>query len=366
MTGNSSKASLILMFTALLIIIIAPAALGAVLPPSNLVVSASTANTITLSWVDNANNEHAYHVQRYDNAAGDFVTISPGIGLAMNTQSYVDTGLTPGTTYQYRVYATSTWSNMIEYSGFSNTATGVTTGAAVLLWPPAAPSDLVANTVSDTEIALFWLDNASDEDSYTVERQESGTGVWGAIATLGPDSTSYSDPGLAPGTTYFYRVFASNGAGNSTISNTTSAITLGFTNPTLVQTEMKFFQGSTQYTVNGAVQTMDVAPVEQPGRILLPIRYVVEPLGLNPVWDGVNKATIQNATTTIELWLNQNTARVNGVEVLVDPDNPAIMPVSSGGRIFMPLRFVAENLGCSAVWDPGPPGTATINNPAIP
>jgi chitodextrinase len=45
------------------------------------------------------------------------------------------------------------------------------------------------------------------------------------IATLAANSTSYQNTGLAASTTYRYRVFASNGAGNSGYSNIASATT---------------------------------------------------------------------------------------------------------------------------------------------
>lgn len=90
--------------------------------------------------------------------------------------------------------------------------------------PPAAPSNLVANAVSSSQINLSWSDNSSDETAFEIERSLDGS-VFAAIFQPGAGSTGYSDMGLTAETTYFYRVAAINGAGNSAYSNVDSATT---------------------------------------------------------------------------------------------------------------------------------------------
>ena len=49
--------------------------------------------------------------------------------------------------------------------------------------------------------------------------------------------------------------------------------------------------------------------------------------------------------------LNVPTAKVNNKTVPIDSSNPAIKPmVVPPGRTLIPLRFVAENLGCQVDW----------------
>lgn len=350
-----------------LLTMFSPAALGAINAPGNLTVTKATYDSITMIWSDNASNEDGYCVQRFDPSISDWVTISPQ--LAKDVTSYTDTGLQQGTTYEYRVYAYAQSTNAIDFSSYSNTASGTTMAQLTVPTVPAAPTNLTAVSTSSSSIVLYWVDNANNEDGFRVERQESGTGIWAVVTVAAADAMTFTDTGLAPGTKYFYRVVAYNNAGESNLSNTADATTEGTAPPpfTIVPTIMKFFMGSTQYTLDGVLQTMDAAPIEQYSRMLLPIRYVVEPLGITPVWDGISKVTIQNSTTTIELWLDQNTASVNGIDKLIDPDNPNVMPVTvPPGRVMLPLRFVSENLGCSAVWDPTPPGSATITYPGGP
>lgn len=90
--------------------------------------------------------------------------------------------------------------------------------------PPAAPGNLQASAASASQIDLTWDDNAGDEFGFTVLRATDGV-TFSAVATLGIDSTAYSDSGLDANTTYYYQVVAYNGAGDSAPSNTASATT---------------------------------------------------------------------------------------------------------------------------------------------
>ncbi|MBC7195279.1 MAG: copper amine oxidase N-terminal domain-containing protein, partial [Caldisericia bacterium] len=36
----------------------------------------------------------------------------------------------------------------------------------------------------------------------------------------------------------------------------------------------------------------------------------------------------------------------------IDPSNPNVKPLIISGRTMLPIRFIAENLGCKVDWDP--------------
>jgi hypothetical protein len=89
------------------------------------------------------------------------------------------------------------------------------------LTTPSAPTQLaaavsVANPTNS--LVLAWLDNATTETGYRVERSPNGSS-FSQIAQLGAGTTSYVDSGLASGTTFYYRVSAYNSAGSSGYSN---------------------------------------------------------------------------------------------------------------------------------------------------
>ena len=59
-----------------------------------------------------------------------------------------------------------------------------------------------------------------NEANWHVERSDNSSGNFVSIATLPGNTTSFSDSTVSMnGTPYFYRVYASNGAGNSAYSN---------------------------------------------------------------------------------------------------------------------------------------------------
>jgi chitodextrinase len=74
--------------------------------------------------------------------------------------------------------------------------------------PPAAPTGLTATPVNSGQINLTWNPNTEDDlDHYNVYRSDTSGGPYTQIAPS-IDSPTYSDGGLAAGTTYYYVVTA--------------------------------------------------------------------------------------------------------------------------------------------------------------
>lgn len=92
--------------------------------------------------------------------------------------------------------------------------------------PPNSPSGLTGSTSSAGGIALSWIDNSFNETGFKVERKTGVSGIYGEIASVGANATTYSDTGLSAGTTYYYRVRAYNTSGYSSYSNEVDAIPL--------------------------------------------------------------------------------------------------------------------------------------------
>jgi len=87
---------------------------------------------------------------------------------------------------------------------------------------PAAPSNLTATPVNS--IALTWQDNSGNEDGFSIEYTlDPLEGIWNEVASVGANETYYHHTGLTDGITYYYRVRAFNGNGNSTYSNIAQA-----------------------------------------------------------------------------------------------------------------------------------------------
>ncbi len=69
------------------------------------------------------------------------------------------------------------------------------------------------------QLTLDWVDNAGGTANFIVERKTGTTGTYARIATTGTGITTYADSAVVAGTTYCYRVKASNALGDSGYSN---------------------------------------------------------------------------------------------------------------------------------------------------
>jgi hypothetical protein len=148
------------------------------------------------------------------------VTSCPGLGGCSSADIGGDgeaeslrRNLTAGTTY------------FIIVDGFQADAGDFTISLipTIPLAPPA-PSNLVATVVDANRVDLTWTDNSSNELGFRVERSLDNF-TFTEIATLGPNTTSFSDTTVVANTTYFYRVLAFNNFGNSVPSNTVGVTT---------------------------------------------------------------------------------------------------------------------------------------------
>ena len=208
---------------------------GPPIAPTNLVATATSPSQIALTWRDNSTNEEVFKVER---CAGTGCTAFIDIAtLPANTTSFQDQGLTAGTSYTYRVRACKQSTD--EYSIYSNTATHTTNVAT-----PAAPTNLVATATSVSQIALTWHDNSDNEDGFALERC-TGVGCTGftQLAIIAANATSYKDPGRMAGTSYSYRMRASNAGAYSSYSNTATA-TIDVTQPPAAPTNLAAVLGA--------------------------------------------------------------------------------------------------------------------------
>jgi hypothetical protein len=88
-----------------------------------------------------------------------------------------------------------------------------------------APSGLTARSVSASQIDLAWADNAGAETGDVLQRSTDAAFTSPTSIPLGANVQSYSDTGLAAGTTYWYRVRAVDASNGSAWSPTASAAT---------------------------------------------------------------------------------------------------------------------------------------------
>ncbi|WP_379159044.1 stalk domain-containing protein [Paenibacillus sp. sgz5001063] len=89
------------------------------------------------------------------------------------------------------------------------------------------------------------------------------------------------------------------------------------------------------------------SPYLKNNSVLVPFRVIFEELGLTVLWDAkTGTVTGKNSSLEITLKIGSSRATVNGIVKKL-----ATAPLSSQGTTYIPLRFVAEATGGSAIWD---------------
>jgi len=156
-------------------------------------------------------------LQMFSGSCGSLTSIACNDD-SCSLQSTVSASVTAGT-YYIRVggYNGATGSFSLDVSGPSAPPT-----------PPAAPSSLGASAAGSSQVDLSWNDNSNNETGFEVERSTNGTS-FSLATTTSAGVESWSDTGRAANTTYWYRVRAVNGGGESGYTNIASATTGGTT-----------------------------------------------------------------------------------------------------------------------------------------
>jgi len=172
--------------------------------------SPASSSAVTVQWSD-ISGETGYRVERSTDGVGGWTTAATP---AQNETTATDSGLAANTTYWYRVIATTA-------AGDASVSDVIST--TTLLDPPAPPV-ILAVPSSSTQIDLSWS-NVATATGYRIEISLDGGLTWSEAGTQGADVTTFSDGGLAPATTYWYRVIAINAAGESAPSDVQSATT---------------------------------------------------------------------------------------------------------------------------------------------
>lgn len=177
--------------------------------PSSLGATLQAGPQVSLTWTDNATTETGFIVQRCaGTGCSNFAQIAtPGQRNNTGSVTYVDTTVTAGNTYRYRVAAV----NAAGSSAFSSTAS-VTMPAM-----PAAPSGFTAANGpngggNSRSVILNWTDNSSNETGFTIQRATNATFTAGLnTANVGANVRTLTQTGLARNTRYWYRIGANNG-----------------------------------------------------------------------------------------------------------------------------------------------------------
>ena len=179
--------------------------------PTSLSATPISLDTVRLNWAAGSGYFTYYEISRRLMPAGPVMTFT----VFFLETSHDDGGL-PAGLYEYRIRAVnpdaaSDWSDPVSAS---------------LLVPPAAPTNMDA-AYNGSEINVYWSDNASNEDSYELERRLIADPVFAPLATLPANTQFYQDTIVACDNSYVYRVRAVNAAGPSAWSGESPSAGIG-------------------------------------------------------------------------------------------------------------------------------------------
>lgn len=169
--------------------------------PTGLSASAIDANSVRLNWVASSDNV----------GVSGYRVLRGGIQIAevLSGPGYVDNGLSASTSYSYTLRAFDAAGNVSATS----TAATVTTPAPADTQAPTVPTNLVASNISTNAATISW---AASTDNVAVATY---LVLRGGVQIASTAATSYSDSGLAAGSSYSYTVKAQDAVGNTSAAS---------------------------------------------------------------------------------------------------------------------------------------------------
>ena len=189
--------------------------------PTNLTVQTSAVRgALELDWMPAVNSPAAFTVFRGDAATGPFAPVGTS-----TVATFLDTGLTIGQTYWYRVHARDAFGNL---SAPSNIASGVPqdlTAPVTAIHYPTIPGRLLVTSEQNARVV------ARTEPGSTVRLMRGGATVREAVASTGLAALSFqstqddSNPRLSPdGRAVAYEVYRPAGGYYIRIRDITSGV----------------------------------------------------------------------------------------------------------------------------------------------
>ncbi|WP_131539640.1 T9SS type B sorting domain-containing protein [Pedobacter nototheniae] len=189
--------------------------------PANLKVSASTDNSVTLTWNQDVTRPVVSYVIQRSTDGLNYNTLET---LAATPLSYTDNNLADGAKYYYRIKAIG--NTVTAVTGWSNVAEVTTQTVANR---PLSPTFLKITSADEKSVNLTWQDRATDETKYVLQRSEDNI-TFSDLLTLDANTNSATDKTVWPAKKYYYKILAYKDNIASLFSNTEEVTTPGFNN----------------------------------------------------------------------------------------------------------------------------------------
>jgi RHS repeat-associated protein len=204
---------------------------------------------------------------------------------------------------------------------------------------PTAPNTLSPSGGSST-IGLGW--NASSANAYgqKLERKDGENGTWNQIADLDWNIGGYTDSNVSLGITYYYRIYAYNGIGNSATNYSAGAslilsVSVSVTNPNSGQS----LQAGSTYTVfftpsgaTGSIAYFDFASSFDGGQTYSIVTSGISSGAIGYSWTVPNCISTSQGRVRVRAFNSSNSVIGTGV----NPNNFTINSPSGGFPFAIP------------------------------
>ncbi|MGI8952116.1 MAG: fibronectin type III domain-containing protein [Chitinophagaceae bacterium] len=173
------------------------------LEPTDLRITDTKRNSVTLQWADRSYSETGFEIWRATDSSGQYILLNT---LSANVTSYTDASVSTNSTYYYIVRA----KQGVTFSNFSNVATATTLAYAVYInFTSMNEAPLPWNNINAIpQIGYTWnnfLDETSVPSSIGMQVTNNWAGLYSAGMNTGnnsgifPDNVMIDSYGLFPG-----------------------------------------------------------------------------------------------------------------------------------------------------------------------
>jgi len=273
---------------------------------------------VDLTWTDTSLKEVQFTIQRASDAGFTTGLVSFNVAnptpITTGPMAFQDTTVAPNNWYWYRVNAIGAPVGDLFTAGFptmsadsvSNTL-NILVGAAP--GTPTAPTSLAATLLTGPQVSLTWVDNATNETGFSVERctvipPAIDCTNFARIASPGPrkntGAVTYVDATVAAGNTYLFRVAAVNGTGLSAYSPVPPAI-VSVTVPVLPPAPTGFTVSVVKANGNNYTATLNWAAATDP------TSFTIQRATNLTFTTGLTTATAAGALRTLTQTVTRNT-----------------------------------------------------------
>ena len=191
-------------------------------PPNtvtNVTATVLSGTSIELTWTDTTTSPNfatSYTIRGSQGGGGFFTTYGTA---SQQSTNFTVTGLNPNSSYSFFIVSNN------SAGSSAGSALGIATTTNQTGQTPTAPLGLGATPASGSEAYLTWTNTATNQTGFTLTRATDSLFTQNVVTqTLASAPYYFTDatPGMSPGHTYYYRLQATNAAGASSFSNTSS------------------------------------------------------------------------------------------------------------------------------------------------